>query len=235
MGGEGVMWLGQQPFTDEAHVFANMGDGTFFHSGFLAIRQAIAAQLPITYKLLVNGVVAMTGGQPIEGSLSVRQMVDVLLAEGVGKLILVTDDITDYPRGTLPPAVPVRDRSEFEAVQKECRAFPGVSVIIYQQPCATERRRLRKRGQAPDLRQDCCIGDRGFTQLHAAVHDAVRDTAQRAAAARNLFDIHLAGALQRREVRRGGGSWGVVDGGKAGGLALHAAQRSGRMPNLRKT
>ena len=150
MGGEGVMWLGQQPFTDEAHVFANMGDGTFFHSGFLAIRQAIAAQLPITYKLLVNGVVAMTGGQPIEGSLSVRQMVDVLLAEGVGKLILVTDDITDYPPGTLPPTVPVRDRSEFEAVQQECRAYPGVSVIIYQQPCATERRRLRKRSLASD-------------------------------------------------------------------------------------
>ena len=150
MGGEGVMWLGQQPFTDEAHVFANMGDGTFFHSGFLAIRQAVASQVPITYKLLVNGFVAMTGGQPIEGNLSVRQTVEGLLAEGVRKIIVVTDEIGNYPPGALPPSVPVRHRSELEAVQRECRDYPNVSVIVYQQPCATERRRLRKRGLSPD-------------------------------------------------------------------------------------
>ncbi len=150
MGGEGAMWLGQQPFTDEKHVFANMGDGTFFHSGLLAIRQAVAAQVPMTYKLLVNGFVAMTGGQPIEGHLSVPQMVQVLLAEGVSKVVVVTDEPDAYPPGTLSPQVPVRSRTELDAVQREFRTFPGVSVIVYQQPCATERRRMRKRGTATD-------------------------------------------------------------------------------------
>lgn len=150
MGGEGVMWLGQQPFTNESHVFANMGDGTFFHSGFLAIRQAVAAGIPITYKLLVNGFVAMTGGQAIEGNLSIRQTIDGLLAEGVKKIILVTDDVDNYPDGSLPQSVPVKHRNQLEAVQRECRNYAGVSIILYQQPCATERRRMRKRGTAPD-------------------------------------------------------------------------------------
>ena len=150
MGGEGVMWLGQQPFTDEPHVFANMGDGTYFHSGFLAIRQAVAAGIPITYKLLVNGFVAMTGGQPIEGQLTVHQTVAGLLAEGVGKIIVVTDELDAYPSGSLPELVPVRHRTELDSVQRECRTYAGVSVIVYQQPCATERRRLRKRGLTPD-------------------------------------------------------------------------------------
>jgi indolepyruvate ferredoxin oxidoreductase len=153
MGGEGAMWLGQQPFTDEPHVFANMGDGTFFHSGFLAIRQAVAAGIPITYKLLVNGFVAMTGGQPIEGQLTVHQTVAILLAEGVGKIVVVTDELDAYPSGSLPELVPVRHRSELDSVQRECRTYPGVSVIVYQQPCAAERRRLRKRGLTPDPAQ----------------------------------------------------------------------------------
>ncbi len=150
MGGEGAMWLGQQPFTDEPHVFANMGDGTFFHSGFLAIRQAVAAGVPMSYKLLVNGFVAMTGGQPIEGNLSVLQTVQLLQAEGVQRIVVVTDDVANYPAGALPATVPVRPRAELDAVQRECRDFVGVSVIVYQQPCATERRRMRKRGTAPD-------------------------------------------------------------------------------------
>ncbi len=170
MGGEGAMWLGQQPFTDERHVFANMGDGTFFHSGFLAIRQAVAANLPITYKLLVNGFVAMTGGQPIEGHLSVRQTVQGLLAEGVGKITVVTDQPGDYPAGALPAGVPVRPRSQLDAVQRELRDYPGVSVIVYQQPCATERRRLRKRGQTPDPEQ------RSF--INAAVCEGCGDCSQ---------------------------------------------------------
>jgi indolepyruvate ferredoxin oxidoreductase len=150
MGGEGAMWLGQQPFTDEAHVFANMGDGTYFHSGFLAIRQAVAAKVPITYKLLVNGFVAMTGGQPIDGELSIPQIVSQLKAEGVQKIAVVTDDPMKYQGGALPKAVPVHPRTDLEAVQRRFREFPDVSVIIYDQASATERRRLRKRGKVPD-------------------------------------------------------------------------------------
>jgi indolepyruvate ferredoxin oxidoreductase len=150
MGGEGVMWLGQQPFTNEAHVFANMGDGTYFHSGFLAIRQAVAAKVPITYKLLVNGFVAMTGGQPIDGELSIPQIVSQLRAEGVQKIAVVTDDPMKYQGGALPQAVAAHPRTDLEVVQRHFREFPGVSVIIYDQACATERRRLRKRGKVPD-------------------------------------------------------------------------------------
>jgi len=150
MGGEGTMWVGQAPFTEEPHVFANMGDGTYFHSGFLAVRQAVAAKQPITFKLLVNGFVSMTGGQPIDGELSVSQMARELLAEGVGKVAVVTDDADKYPAGSLPENVALHQRSHLDAVQRELRGFPGVSVLIYEQPCATERRRLRKRGKWPD-------------------------------------------------------------------------------------
>jgi indolepyruvate ferredoxin oxidoreductase len=150
MGAEGAMWVGQAPFTDEPHVFANLGDGTYFHSGFLAIRQAVAANVPITYKLLVNGFVSMTGGQPIEGDLSIPRMAAELLAEGVGRVVVVTDDPGKYRRGELPPGVPVRHRRELEAVQRELREHRGVSVLVYDQICAAERRRQRKRGKLPD-------------------------------------------------------------------------------------
>ncbi|MFA6310237.1 MAG: indolepyruvate ferredoxin oxidoreductase family protein [Sterolibacterium sp.] len=154
MGGEGAMWLGQQPFTDERHVFANMGDGTYFHSGFLAIRQAIAAKVPITYKILFNGFVSMTGGQPVDGELTVSRIALELHAEGVNEMAVVTDDPDKYQPANLhlplPHGVTVYHRSEMEAVQKRFREFPGVSVIIYDQPCATERRRLRKRGKWAD-------------------------------------------------------------------------------------
>ncbi len=150
MGAEGVMWLGQQPFTAERHVFANIGDGTFAHSGFLAVRQAIAAKVPITYKLLYNGFVSMTGGQPVEGELSPQQILAGLAAEGVGKMAVVTDEPARYDGVALPPGVPVHHRRHMDVVQREFREYPGVSVILYDQPCATERRRMRKRGKWPD-------------------------------------------------------------------------------------
>ncbi|HEY9240105.1 MAG TPA: indolepyruvate ferredoxin oxidoreductase family protein, partial [Burkholderiaceae bacterium] len=149
MGAEGIMWVGQAPFTDEKHIFSNMGDGTYFHSGFLAIRQAVSAKVQITYKILVNGFVSMTGGQPIEGELTVPQMVRELQAEGVKRIVVVADDPGRYddPSMRLPDDVPVRHRSELDAVQRELREYPNVSVLMYDQVCATERRRLRKRGK----------------------------------------------------------------------------------------
>ena len=150
MGGEGVMWLGQSPFTDESHVFANMGDGTYFHSGFLAIRQAIAGKVNMTYKLLVNGFVSMTGGQPIDGDLGVPQTIAELLAEGVREIALVSDEPEKYAGSTFGPKVTVHHRDDLEAVQLHLRTVKGVTVMIYEQPCATERRRLRKRGKWAD-------------------------------------------------------------------------------------
>jgi indolepyruvate ferredoxin oxidoreductase len=150
MGGEGAMWLGQQPFTSEKHVFANMGDGTYFHSGFLAIRQAVAAHVPITYKILHNGFVSMTGGQPIDGELGIAGIIGELAAEGVRKIALVSDDPPRWRGVALPPGVAVHHRSTLDAVQREFREYPDVSVIVYDQPCATERRRLRKRGKWAD-------------------------------------------------------------------------------------
>jgi len=150
MGGEGMAWLGQHAFTDEKHVFANLGDGTYFHSGFLAVRAAIAAKVNITYKILVNGFVSMTGGQPIDGELSVKQIATEMQAEGAKAVFVVTDDVDKHPSGSLPAGVPVLHRSEMDATMRKCREIEGVSVIIYDQPCATERRRLRKRGKWAD-------------------------------------------------------------------------------------
>jgi indolepyruvate ferredoxin oxidoreductase len=153
MGGEGVMWLGQQPFTDEKHVFANMGDGTYFHSGFLAIRQAIASHAPMTYKILVNGFVSMTGGQPVDGELTIPRMAAELVAEGAVEVVVVSDDpdkYADEPAFKLPDGVTVYHRSELEAVQRRLREIPDLTILIYDQACATERRRLRKRGKWVD-------------------------------------------------------------------------------------
>jgi len=150
MGGEGAMWLGQQPFTDEKHVFANMGDGTYFHSGFLAIRQAVASHVPITYKILHNGFVSMTGGQPIDGDLSIPGIVGELAAEGVRRIALVSDEPARWRDTPLPAGVTVHPRTALDAVQRDFREYPDVSVIVYDQPCATERRRLRKRGKWAD-------------------------------------------------------------------------------------
>ena len=147
MGGEGVLWAGQAPFTSEKHIFANIGDGTYFHSGSLAIRQAVAAGRSITYKILYNDAVAMTGGQPVDGQLSVPLIAAQMRAEGVERIAIVSDN-PDRFRGepTVPPGVTFDHRSRLDAVQKELRDEPGVSVIIYDQVCATEKRRRRKRG-----------------------------------------------------------------------------------------
>jgi indolepyruvate ferredoxin oxidoreductase len=153
MGGEGVPWVGQQPFTNEKHIFANLGDGTYFHSGILAIRQSIAAGVNITYKLLYNDAVAMTGGQPVgerpEGH-SPLQMAHSLVAEGVKKLTVVTDEPEKYEGLALPGGVQVRHRDELDAVQREFREIEGCTVILYDQTCATEKRRRRKRGTMVD-------------------------------------------------------------------------------------
>jgi len=150
MGAEGAMWVGLSPFTDMPHMFANMGDGTYFHSGFLAIRQAISAKVTITYKLLVNGFVSMTGGQPIEGELTPAQLATELLAEGVAKIVIVTDDPVKYRGVVLPGGVKVHHREQLDIVQMQLRSEKGVTVLLYDQMCATERRRQRKRGKLAD-------------------------------------------------------------------------------------
>lgn len=160
MGGEGVPWVGQAPFTSEKHIFANLGDGTYFHSGLLAIRQALAAKVPITYKILYNDAVAMTGGQPVDGSLSVAQITRQLEAEGVEKMVVVASDPAKYADITdLAPNVPVRHRDELDSVQRELREYPGLSVLIYDQVCATEARRRRKRGKLPPVTQRVVINE----------------------------------------------------------------------------
>ncbi|MEF8768560.1 MAG: indolepyruvate ferredoxin oxidoreductase family protein [Candidatus Accumulibacter phosphatis] len=154
MGGEGVTWVGQAPFTHEKHIFANLGDGTYFHSGLLAIRQAVAAGVAITYKILYNDAVAMTGGQPVDGQLSVAQLSRQLAAEGIQRIVIVTDEPEKYRQiPDLAPNTPIHHRDELDAVQRELRNHPGVSVLIYDQTCATEKRRRRKRGKLADPAQ----------------------------------------------------------------------------------
>ena len=147
MGGEGVAWSGLAPFTSLPHIFANMGDGTYQHSGLLAIRQAVAAKSRITYKVLYNDAVAMTGGQPTEGGPTVIDIARQIAAEGVTKIALVADDPARLPPASeLPPGVQRHGREVLPQVQAEFAAYPGVSAIIYDQVCATEKRRRRKRG-----------------------------------------------------------------------------------------
>jgi len=155
MGGEGANWIGQSPFVDVDHIFQNLGDGTYFHSGLLAIRAAIAANVNITYKLLVNGAVAMTGGQPIEGEemageITTPEIARQLAAEGITRIAVLSDDIDKYAPGSFPKGVSVHHRNEIDRVQKELRAIPGVTALLYDQTCAAEARRLRKRGEFPD-------------------------------------------------------------------------------------
>ncbi|WP_426804530.1 indolepyruvate ferredoxin oxidoreductase family protein [Stenotrophomonas sp. SrG] len=151
MGGEGVTWAGQAAFTDTEHVFQNLGDGTYFHSGSLAIRQAIAAGVNITYKILYNDAVAMTGGQPVDGTLTVPQIAHQMRAEGVQTIVLVSDEIGKWNKRELfPEGVEFHDRAELDAVQKQLREVKGTSILIYEQTCATEKRRRRKRGKLVD-------------------------------------------------------------------------------------
>ncbi|HUC19431.1 MAG TPA: indolepyruvate ferredoxin oxidoreductase family protein [Acetobacteraceae bacterium] len=158
MGGEGITWVGLAPFVETPHLFANMGDGTYQHSGSLAIRQAVAANTPITYKLLYNDAVAMTGGQPVEGHPTVAQIARQLAAEGVRRIALVADDPARLPpAASLPPGVTRHGRDALDAVQRELRTVPGVSVLIYDQVCATEKRRRRKRGRLAEVERSVLI------------------------------------------------------------------------------
>ena len=156
MGGEGANWIGAAPFTETPHLFQNLGDGTYFHSGLLAIRAAVTANVNITYKILANGAVAMTGGQPIEGEpmageIAVPEIARQLRAEGVERIAVVSDDPKKYPRtADFPARVTIHHRDRIDAVQRELREVEGVSALIYDQTCAAEARRLRKRGEFPD-------------------------------------------------------------------------------------
>ncbi|MEM1403297.1 MAG: indolepyruvate ferredoxin oxidoreductase family protein [Pseudomonadota bacterium] len=160
MGGEGVTWIGQAPFTDTEHVFQNLGDGTYFHSGILAVRAAVAAGVNITYKILYNDAVAMTGGQPIDGSLSVPDLLRQLGGEGVRRIALVSDEPQQW-RGHMPAisGLTLHHRDEMDALQRELREFRGTSVIVYQQTCAAEKRRRRKKGLLEDPSKSLYIND----------------------------------------------------------------------------
>ena len=161
MGGEGVTWIGQAPFTSTRHIFQNLGDGTYFHSGVLAIRAAIAAGSTMTFKLLYNDAVAMTGGQPLEGGFSVAQLTHQLAAEGVRLIAVVSENPQRHHGVThFAPSVTLHHRDELDTVQKQFREQPGVSVIIYDQTCAAEKRRRRKRHDMPDVAQRVFINHR---------------------------------------------------------------------------
>jgi indolepyruvate ferredoxin oxidoreductase len=151
MGGEGAPWIGLSPFTTRRHIFQNLGDGTYHHSGLLAIRAAVAAGVNITYKILVNDAIAMTGGQAIEGSVRVDQLTRQVHSEGARRIALVSDNIEKYRTGyDFAPGVTIHHRDDLDAVQKELREIEGVSILVYEQYCATELRRRRKRGKAED-------------------------------------------------------------------------------------
>ncbi|NEX63170.1 indolepyruvate ferredoxin oxidoreductase family protein [Noviherbaspirillum galbum] len=160
MGGEGAPWIGQAAFSKVPHVFQNLGDGTYFHSGYLAIRAAVAARVDMTYKILYNDAVAMTGGQPVDGTISVPMIAQQMAAEGVQRIALVTEDLSRYAdRSALPSVVTLHDRKDMDAVQRELREVKGVSVLIYDQTCAAEKRRRRKKGEYPDPAKRLFIND----------------------------------------------------------------------------
>ena len=160
MGGEGAAWMGVAPFVRGKHAFQNIGDGTYFHSGLLAIRAAAAAGVDITYKILFNDAVAMTGGQPLDGHLTVPQVTRQVAAEGAKRIVVVTDEPEKYPpHAAFAPGVTVRHRDELDAVQRELRDVPGLTVLVYDQTCAAEKRRRRKRGKYPDPPERVFIND----------------------------------------------------------------------------
>ena len=160
MGGEGVPWIGQVPFSRDKHVFANMGDGTYYHSGILAIRQSVAANVPITYRILYNDAVAMTGGQRHDGPLSVADIARQLVAERVGRVIVVSENPEDYPLNYLPHGVPVHHRDDVLDVQNDLITYPGVSALIFDQTCAAEKRRRRKKNAFPNPPRRLFINER---------------------------------------------------------------------------
>jgi indolepyruvate ferredoxin oxidoreductase len=160
MGGEGANWIGEAPFSKTPHVFQNLGDGTYNHSGYLAIRAAIDAGVTMTYKILFNDAVAMTGGQANEGGLNVPQIARQVAAEGASRVVVVTDEPWKYPKDTdWPRGLTVHHRDALDAVQRELTTVPGVSVLIYDQTCAAEKRRRRKRGTFPDPDKRVVIND----------------------------------------------------------------------------
>jgi indolepyruvate ferredoxin oxidoreductase len=160
MGGEGANWIGEAPFSNRGHVFQNLGDGTYNHSGYLAIRAAIASGVTMTYKILFNDAVAMTGGQANDGGLTVPQIAAQVAAEGATRVVVVTDEPWKYAKGTdWPRGLTVHHRDELDAIQRELATVPGVSVLIYDQTCAAEKRRRRKRGAFPDPDKRVVIND----------------------------------------------------------------------------
>jgi indolepyruvate ferredoxin oxidoreductase len=160
MGAEGATWLGQAPFTETQHVFANLGDGTYYHSGSLAIRAAVASRANITYKILFNDAVAMTGGQPHDGPITVPQITRQLAAEGVSRIVVVSDEPHKYPaEAGFAPGVTVHHRDDLDRIQKQLREEKGVTALIYDQTCAAEKRRRRKRGTFPDPDQRVFINE----------------------------------------------------------------------------
>jgi indolepyruvate ferredoxin oxidoreductase len=177
MGGEGVPWVGQQPFSNEQHMFANLGDGTYFHSGLLAVRQSIAAGVNITYKILYNDAVAMTGGQqvgerpgetgtPWQASHSVVQIAQSMRAEGAIKIVVVTDEPEKYAGiNGLPDGIAIEHRDALDRIQREFRLIKGTTVIIYDQTCATEKRRRRKHGTLVDPAKRVCHQRAGVRRL----------------------------------------------------------------------
>ena len=152
MGGEGVDWVSHSMFTRRPHIFQNLGDGTYYHSGYLAIRQAVAAQATITYKILFNDAVAMTGGQPVDGPVSVDAIARQVESEGVRQVAVVSDDIGKYDatRARFPAVTTFHPREDLDAVQRRLRELAGVTVLIYEQTCAAEKRRRRKQGALDD-------------------------------------------------------------------------------------
>lgn len=160
MGGEGVNWIGQSAFTHEKHIFQNLGDGTYYHSGLLAIRQSVAAKTNITYKILYNDAIAMTGGQPLEGTLTVDQISHQLHNEGVKPVYVITDEPEKYKSyASFAPGVTVHHRDALDDIQRKMREIKGVSALIYDQTCAAEKRRRRKKKEFPDPPKRAFIND----------------------------------------------------------------------------
>jgi indolepyruvate ferredoxin oxidoreductase len=161
MGGEGVDWISHAMFTKTPHVFQNLGDGTYYHSGYLAIRQAVAAKATLTYKILFNDAVAMTGGQPVDGVISVDAIARQVESEGVRKVVVVSDEIGKYDdiKGRFPKGTEFHDRAALDDVQRRLREMPGVTVLIYEQTCAAEKRRRRKKGELADPPKRLFIND----------------------------------------------------------------------------
>lgn len=159
MGGEGIGWVGKSRYLGNGHIFQNLGEGTYFHSGHLAIRQAIASGVNITYKILYNEATAMTGGQPIDGQISVASIAHQVYAEGAKRVVLVSDEPDKYNKGDLPTRVSIHHRDEMDALQKQLREIPGTTVLIYDQTCAAEKRRLRKKKLYPDPPKRIFIND----------------------------------------------------------------------------